>query len=95
MSHPRPHFESTLRGSKTGERVNYGIETLALTVAGGLVAVLVGALALGAIELLLWPLGLSLGFTFPLAALLVFAGFGAGVAAVGGRDFWNNGDWSR
>ena len=93
MSNPRPYSASTLRGSKTEEGLTHGIETVALMVAGGLAAVLVGAVALGAIELVLWPLGLSLGFTFPLAALLVFAGFGAGVALCEGRDAWNY--WSR
>ena len=86
MSNIRPYSQPALGARRTEQRVTSALETIALMVVGGLAAVLLGAFALGAIALLLWPLGHSLGFTFPLAALLVFGGFGAGVALCDGRD---------
>ena len=75
--------------ARVGEWVSAALEQALVMLAGagaavflGLVVILVLALLLGAV------LGIFIGYTATMVWLLLCAGFGAGVAAVEGRDAW-------
>ena len=86
----RPRYSRwDFQRARVGEWVSAALEQTLLMLAGagaavilGLVVILVLALLLGAL------LGIFIGYTATMVWLLLCAGFGAGVAAVQGRDAW-------
>ena len=79
-----------LERARVGEWVSAAIEHALLMLAGAVAAVVLGIVVLLVLALLLGALGIFIGYTTTVVWLLLCAGFGAGVAAVEGRDAWSN-----
>jgi hypothetical protein len=90
-SYPSPprYSKSEPRRAWAGELASSAWERALLTVAGGVAAAVLGIVVMLVMSLILWPLGVSLGYTATMVWLVLCAGFGAGVALCEGRDAWN------
>ena len=79
-----------LQRARVGEWVSAALEQALLMLAGAGAAVVVGLVVMLVLALLLGAvLGIFIGYTATMVWLLLCAGFGAGVAAVEGRDVWS------
>ena len=90
LPNPPRYSRWDFQRARVGDWVSAAMEQALLMLAGagaavflGLVVILVLALLLGAV------LGIFIGYTATMVWLLLCAGFGAGVAAVEGRDVWS------
>ena len=84
------YSRSDLQRARVGESLTDATAQALLMLAGAVAAVVLGSVVVLVLALLLGAaLGIFIGYTATMVWLLLCAGFGAGVAAVEGRDLWS------